>query len=136
MPDCLFCKIVRKEIPADIIYEDEETLAFLDIKPVNPGHTLVIPKKHSTDIFEIDEEDWGAVMRTSKRVAHALERALKPVGINLGMNNRAGAGQAVFHAHVHVMPRQAKDGHEIWKSRPGAADQNKAVAEKIRNAIR
>lgn len=133
--NCVFCKIVRGELPSNKVYEDDDTLAFLDIHPVNPGHTLVIPKKHVVDIFDIDEDLWGSVMRTAKRVAHALEKALDPVGINLGMNNRAGAGQDVFHAHIHVMPRRAQDGHQLWKVTEGSSGDNKDIAEKIRSAI-
>ena len=134
--DCLFCKIVAREIPAQIVYEDGETLAFLDINPVNPGHTLVIPKEHSTDIFDIDEKNWAVVMRTSRTVAHALEKALKTDGVNIGMNNRAGAGQVIFHAHVHVMPRFAGDPHTLWPGRPYAEGEFSAMGEKLRVALR
>ena len=134
--DCLFCKIVAREIPAQIVYEDGETLAFLDINPVNPGHTLVIPKEHSTDIFDIDEKNWAVVMRTSRTVAHALEKALKTDGVNIGMNNRAGAGQVIFHAHVHVMPRFAGDPHTLWPGRPYAEGEFAAMGEKLRVELR
>lgn len=133
--DCLFCKIAAREIPGQIVYEDEDTLAFLDINPVNPGHTLVIPKNHSIDIFEIADKDWAAVMRTSRIVAHALERALKPDGINLGMNNRAGAGQVIFHAHVHVMPRFKDDPHSLWQGRPYAEGEFAKMGDKLRAAL-
>ena len=135
MPDCLFCKIVAREIPASVVYEDSETLSFLDINPVNPGHTLVIPKKHATDVFEIDEASWGAVMQVVRKVAHAIERSLSPLGINLAMNNRKGAGQVIFHAHVHVMPRFEGDGHELWKGTPYAEGEAAKVAEKIKAAL-
>lgn len=133
--DCIFCKIVRGEIPAHKVYKDEHTLAFLDINPVNPGHTLVIPKKHSIDVFEIEEKEWDQVMRAVRKVAHALESSLKPTGINLAMNNRSGAGQVVFHAHVHVMPRFENDGHELWKGKPYAPGEAVRVAEQIRSAL-
>lgn len=136
MDDCIFCKVVRGELPSTKIYEDEETLAFLDINPVNPGHTLVIPKKHSTDIFEIDEQTWGHVMQISKRIAHALESALSPTGVNLTMNNRAGAGQIVFHAHVHVMPRLPDDGRKLWPGRPYDTNEAAEVSAKIRAALK
>ena len=133
--DCLFCKIIARELPAQIVYEDEETLAFLDIRPINPGHTLVIPKEHSTDIFDIDEKNWAAVMRTSRIVAHALEKALQTDGINLGMNNRAGAGQVIFHAHVHVMPRFVGDPHSLWPGKPYGEGEFEKMGEKIRAAL-
>ncbi len=135
MQDCIFCKLVAREIPAQIVYEDERTIAFLDINPINPGHTLVIPKKHSTDIFEIDEEDWAAVMHTSRIIAHALEKALKTDGINIGMNNRAGAGQVVFHAHIHVMPRFEGDPHKLWPGKPYGEGEFAKMGEKVRAAL-
>ncbi len=134
-PDCLFCKIIAKELPAQVVYEDADTLAFLDINPINPGHVLVIPKKHSADVFEIDEENWAAVMKTARIVAHALEKALKTDGINIGMNNRAGAGQMVFHAHVHVMPRFEGDPHKSWPGTPYAEGEFAAMGDKIRSVL-
>lgn len=135
MDNCIFCKIVKGEIPSYKIYEDEKTYAFLDINPVNPGHTLVIPKKHALDVFEIEESEWDAVMRTVQKVARALEKSLQPTGINLAMNNRSGAGQVVFHAHVHVMPRYPNDGHELWKGRPYQDGEASSAAEKIRTVV-
>ena len=130
--DCLFCKIVAREIPAQIVYEDESTLAFLDINPVNPGHTLVIPKEHSTDIFDIDDKNWTAVMKTSRTVAHALERALKTDGVNIGMNNREHAGQVVDHIHIHIIPRFKDDGVELMGHHARREDEGESVARKIR----
>lgn len=135
-PNCLFCKIIAREIPAQIVFEDADTLAFLDINPVNPGHTLVVPKRHSVDVFEIEENEWQGVMKTVRIVSHAIEKSLKPSGINLGMNNKSGAGQVIFHAHVHIMPRFPNDGHELWKGKPYAEGEFAAMGEKIRNATR
>jgi histidine triad (HIT) family protein len=126
---------VRGEVPAAKVYEDGKTLAFLDINPVNPGHTLVIPKAHAADVFEINEADWSAVMKTARIVAHALEKSLQPDGINLAMNNRADAGQVIFHAHVHVMPRHKNDGFKLWKGATYPEGDAEKVAEKIRAAI-
>jgi histidine triad (HIT) family protein len=131
MPDCIFCKIVRGELPSYKIYEDEKTFALLDINPVNRGHTLVIPKKHTLDVFEIEEGEWDAVMRTVRKISHALEASLHPSGINLAMNNRSGAGQVVFHAHVHVMPRYPNDGHELWKGKSYTQGEATTLAERI-----
>ncbi len=135
MPDCLFCKIIRGELPTNKIYEDEKTFAFLDINPVNPGHVLVVPKKHAVDVFEIEESEWDTVMRVVRKISLAIEEALKPTGINLGMNNKSGAGQVVFHAHVHIMPRFPNDGHELWKGKPYPEGEAVQVAEKIRSEI-
>jgi histidine triad (HIT) family protein len=108
--DCIFCKIVAGKLPASRVYEDDATLAFLDINPVNPGHTLVIPKRHSKNIFEVSKEDWVAVAETVRIIAAAVESGLGADGINLEMNNRELAGQLVDHTHVHVIPRHKGDG--------------------------
>ena len=135
MLDCIFCKIIRGDIPCEKIYEDEDTFAFLDSKPVNPGHTLVIPKKHSEDIISVDEKEWLAVMKTAKKIAHAIEVSLRPAGINIGMNNRAPAGQVVFHAHVHVMPRSNNDGYELWHGKPYGDGEAAKMKKKVVAAL-
>lgn len=114
--NCVFCKIVRGELPAWKVYEDEKTLAFLDIHPVNPGHTLVIPKAENTkNIFDVSPEDWVATTETARKVAHALERATGADGVNIMMNNRSDAGQVVHHPHIHVIPRFKGDGLTQWR---------------------
>lgn len=135
MPDCLFCKIVRGEIPAQKVYENELVLAFLDIHPVNPGHTLVVPKHHSTNILDIAPEDWAAVAEVARKMAVVLHDALGADGINLGMNNREHAGQVVDHPHVHVMPRHKGDGFVHWKGKEYKEGEAEAVAQKIRAAL-
>lgn len=130
--DCIFCKIVAGTIPAERVYEDEHTLAFLDAAPVNPGHTLVVPKKHAADVFEIQEDDWKAIMHAARTVAHMLEKALDAHGVNITTNNRPAAGQVVFHSHVHVIPRFEGDGFEHWKGTPSTAGDALAIANKIR----
>ena len=108
--DCLFCKIANGEIPSQKIYEDDYSFAFLDIKPVNPGHVLVIPKEHAQDMFEMSSESWGHVMKVVHKLAPAVLAATNADGINLVMNNRREAGQEVDHAHMHIIPRHADDG--------------------------
>lgn len=130
--DCIFCKIVRGELPSTKVYEDDDVLAFLDINPVNPGHTLVIPKRHATDVFDAEDSDWIALTKAVRIIAHAIERSLKPTGVNLTMNNRAGAGQVVFHAHIHIMPRFEHDGHKLWPGRAYAEGEKEATGERIR----
>ncbi|HYF29358.1 MAG TPA: HIT family protein, partial [Candidatus Paceibacterota bacterium] len=110
MERTIFEKIVAREIPANIVYEDEETLAFLDIAPNNPGHTLVIPKAHSRNLLDISEESWLAVMRAVRKLAPIIKEAVGADGINLAMNNEPAAGQIVFHTHVHIIPRHEGDG--------------------------
>lgn len=114
MQDCLFCKIVRGEVPSFKVYEDSDTLAFLDIHPVAPGHTLVVPKVHSTNIFDISSESWSAVTETTRKIAIAIEASLGTDGVNLMMNNREHAGQVVDHPHMHLIPRHKGDGFKLW----------------------
>jgi histidine triad (HIT) family protein len=136
MEDTIFAKIIRREIPAHIVYEDDETLAFLDIKPNNPGHTLVVPKAYSRNIFDISEESWLAVMRTARKLAPAIKDAVSADGINVAMNNEAAAGQVVFHTHVHLIPRHHEDGFKHFP--PGEytkEGEDKMIAEKIRTAL-
>lgn len=135
MNDTLFTKIIRREIPAEIVYEDDDTLAFLDIKPNNPGHTLVIPKRPYKNIFDIAEDDWLAVARTVHLLAPALIHAVKADGINIKMNNGDAAGQEVPHLHVHLIPRFADDGHTHWQGKSYAEGEAANVATKIRTAL-
>jgi len=114
MNDCLFCKIVRGEISSHKVYEDDETLAFLDIHPVAKGHVLIVPKMHATNIFDITSESWGAVCETARKVAIAVEAALDTDGVNFMMNNRETAGQVIDHPHVHLIPRFKGDGLKHW----------------------
>lgn len=135
MEPTVFEKIISKEIPAHIIYEDEETLAFLDIAPNNPGHTLVIPKTHSRNLLDISEDSWLAMMRTVYRLAPIIKEAVSADGINIAMNNEAAAGQVVFHAHVHIIPRHEGDGFKHFPQgayEPGEAE---LVMEKIRGLL-
>jgi histidine triad (HIT) family protein len=132
MEDCIFCKIVKKEIPADIVYEDENTLAFLDIAPVNIGHTLVIPKEHFANIYETPEATLMDIMKVVKKLSHAVKNSLQADGINVTMNNDPAANQIVFHAHVHIIPRITNDGFSIWRGkRPYQEGEKKEVAKKI-----
>lgn len=107
---CVFCDIVTGRAPAEVVYEDEETLAFMDINPVNPGHVLVVPKRHVRDIYALDDETAAAVMRTAIRVARAVKKALAPDGVNLFQTNEPAAFQSVFHFHMHIIPRWWDDG--------------------------
>lgn len=108
--DCIFCDIVEGQAPADVVSEDGETLAFMDINPASPGHTLVIPRAHVRDIYGLDEETAAAVMKTTVRVAEAIKKALRPDGLNLVQSNERAGGQDVFHFHMHIIPRWYGDG--------------------------
>jgi len=108
--DCVFCAIAEGKTPAEVVFEDGETLAFMDINPANPGHTLVIPKQHIRDIYELDEQTAAAVMRTTVHVARAIRKALQPDGMNLVQSNERAGGQVIFHFHMHIIPRWHGDG--------------------------
>lgn len=108
--ECIFCAIIEGHAPAEVVFEDGDTLAFMDINPANPGHTLVIPKRHIQDIYGMDEDTAAAVMGTVVRVAGAIKRALQPEGMNLVQSNERAGGQDVFHFHMHIIPRWYGDG--------------------------
>lgn len=110
MEDTIFGKIIRKEIPAHIVYEDEDTLAFLDIAPVHPGHTLVIPKKPVRTILDIDPESLASLSEVVQKVAKGVMAATGDEGVTIISNNEPAAGQVVFHLHFHVIPRFTGDG--------------------------
>jgi len=135
MGNCIFCNIVRGKVPSFKVYEDDDTLAFLDIHPVVHGHTLVVPKAHATNIFDISPESWAAVSETTRKVAIALERALSADGVNLMMNNREHAGQIVEHAHMHLIPRFKGDGLKLWPHGAYREGEAETVQEKIRGAL-
>lgn len=122
MLDCIFCKIIKKEIPCHVVYEDETILAFLDVKPHTQGDTVVIPKKHAVRIFDLDDAAIANLFVKIKKVMEKLDVKLNPDGFNIGWNNNTAAGQIVPHLHVHVMPRYINDGgssvHSIIKN-PG-----------------
>ena len=103
--DCIFCKIVAGQMPAHKVYEDEHSLAFLDILPASRGHTLVIPKDHAADIYDISPETLAATMISAQTVARMLRSKLKPDGLNVFQNNGPAAGQVIFHYHLHLVPR-------------------------------
>ncbi|MDQ0268933.1 HIT family protein [Cytobacillus purgationiresistens] len=118
MSDCIFCKIVNGDIPAAKVYENEHVVAFLDISQVTKGHTLVIPKIHKENLFELDPEMARDVFESVPEIANALKKAFNPIGLNLINNNGEHAGQTVFHYHMHLIPRYGKgDGlGVVWKS--------------------
>lgn len=117
MEDCVFCKILTGEVPSSQVFENEKVLAFLDINPVNPGHTLVIPKKHYENIEEIPEDILCEMIKAVKNIGRALKENIKVEGYNIGLNNGSIAGQIVPHVHFHVMPRKAGDGLKLWPQR-------------------
>ena len=132
-PNCIFCKIVAGQIPSFKLHEDAHTLAFLDINPANPGHSLVIPKNHAPNLIASDDADLGHVMAAVRRVASAVDKTLKPYGINLLQANGPGAAQSVFHFHMHIVPRARDDGLLMnWTPKPGDKAALAALADRIR----
>ncbi len=130
--DCLFCNIIAKKFPAVFVYEDEKVAAFLDIKPVNPGHTLCVPKAHFANIFDVTEETFCDVAAATKRIALAIRAAVDADGINLIVNNDRAAGQLVPHIHLHIVPRFLTDGFHHWKGAPYKQGEIEGVAAEIR----
>ncbi len=133
--DCIFDTIITKEIPATIVYEDEYTLAFLDISPVSLGHTLVVPKKHVTNIFDIDQETLSHTMETVRKIAPAVRDSVGAHGVHINSNHGAEAGQVVFHLHFHIIPRHTRDNYEFWPKVEVSEEQAKETAQKIRELI-
>lgn len=132
---CIFCKIIAKEVPAEVVYENGKTIAFLDIKPVNPGHVLVVPKEHYPDFASTPPEQLGDIVAVAQKIARAAMTALGVNGFNIGINNGRVAGQLVDHMHLHVMPRDEGDGHEHWHGKPYAEGEMAEVGQKLRQLL-
>ena len=130
--DCLFCRIVNKEIPSNIVYEDGRVLAILDINPVNPGHALVIPKAHSKTLVEADREDLIALSLAVQKLAPAVCGATSCSGWNLEVNNGNAAGQLIDHTHWHIVPRKPDDGLKHWPGHPYAEGEAARIAQAIK----
>jgi histidine triad (HIT) family protein len=134
--DCMFCRIIRGEIPSFRIFDDERTLAFMDINPANPGHALVIPKVHAESIFAIDEPFLGATVLVVQSVARAVQKVFEPYGLNIIQANGPGAAQSVAHFHWHVLPRTKDDDLPMnWPLRPGDKTLLADAANRIRQAL-
>lgn len=137
MSGCLFCQIAQGERPAQKVFEGEGAVAFLDIFPCTPGHTLVIPRRHYPTLSEMPAEEIGTLFQTAAVVATKVQAAMGAAGFNLGINNGKAAGQEVFHAHIHIIPRYQGDGGGSMKSvaRMGSDKSLDAIATKIRSAF-
>jgi len=134
--DCLFCKIIAGEIPCFKLFENDDTLAFMDINPANEGHALVIPKEHATDVYTVSDAAIAATVATAKKIAAAIDKTLNPDGLNLLQCNGPAAAQSVFHFHMHVLPRRKGDELKLnWGLRPGDMDAIGALAERIRGNV-
>jgi len=134
--DCLFCQIVSGKIPATKIYEDDKILAILDIHPVNPGHTLIMPKKHFINLLDTDEETATAMILATKKIALAVINGLNLDAFNLELNNGRIAGQIIPHLHWHIVPRNPADELQHWPGKSYRAGEAEEIADKIREALK
>lgn len=133
--DCIFCKIVKGEIPCSKIYEDKEFLAFLDIKPINPGHALIVPKIHCKNLLDFPKAEETDLMEFIKKVAGAVVKAVNADGFNLGLNNGEAAGQIIHHAHFHIIPRFSNDGFRHWPHKEYKENEMDEVQKKIKSFL-
>jgi len=139
MEDCIFCKIIKGEIPSFKVYEDDKVFAFEDISPISVGHTLVVPKRHAQNLWEIPGEDLTAVHLASQKIIQAIASALNPTGVACLQLNGKGANQVVMHYHLHLIPRSSEEPElpvTIWELKQGDMEAIKQTAEKIAAAIK
>ncbi len=134
--DCLFCQIVAGDVPSIKVAESDNCLAILDINPVNPGHTLIIPKKHSVNMLDADDDVLKEMVLFSKRVAQAILDGLEYDAFNLELNNGRIAGQIIPHLHWHIVPRVSDDGLKHWPGKKYLGGEAEDVAEKIKAQIK
>ena len=132
---CIFCKIVAGEIPCHKIYEDEKYLTFLDISPISPGHSLVIPKNHSPDLLHANSSDRSGLLEIVAKVAPGILRAVGASAFNIGINTGKDSGQIVLHTHVHIIPRKPNDGMKSWENIPSKPVDLDKIAQKIRASL-
>ena len=136
MDDCVFCKIIKGDIPCSKVYEDEDTLAFLDIAPNNPGHTLVITKEHHETMLDTPDELLCKLIAAVKNVALGVKKATGCLGFNIAQNNYKMAGQLVPHIHFHIIPRVEGDGFKFWPHKEYAEGEMEEWRNKIAEALK
>ena len=136
MSDCIFCKIIKNEIPSSKIYEDEDVFAFLDLRPSSKGHALVVPKIHSKDFLDTPDEVLSKVISKVKKVANGILAATNAAGFNLNVNTRPAAGQVIFHLHFHIIPRYENDGLHLFPQHELESKTRTELAEHISNFIK
>lgn len=133
--DCVFCKIIKGELPCVKVYEDDGVLAFLDIQPVNHGHTLVVPKEHFENLLETTEEVLAELIKAVKKIAPAVMAGVGASAFNLGVNTGSEAGQVVRHTHFHIMPRHQGDGYKLWGSKAYGPGEMEETGERIKEFL-
>jgi len=138
--DCIFCKILSGELEVSMVYQDDRCSAFMDIQPVNPGHALVVPNRHASNLAELDEEEGALMFRVAQLIAAALRKSgVNCEGVNFFLADGEAAGQEVFHVHLHILPRYVGDGFGLrfgphYANKPGRQELNE-TADRIRNAL-
>lgn len=133
---CIFCRLVSHEIPASIVWEDAQTLAFMDLGQVNPGHVLVASKRHAATVLDLSADEAAAVMRTAHRVAQAIAATFDPPGLTLLQANGQEGEQTVFHFHMHVVPRHAGDGIVLtWPRKEPPREVLQAHADRLKRVM-
>jgi len=136
MADCVFCRIVAKEIPAAVVYEDELAIAFMDAGQVNPGHVLVAAKGHAENLYELDDAQASALLRAAARLARAIRAAYQPQGLSVYQANGRAAWQSVFHYHMHLVPRHEGDGMMLtWPAKNPPREKLAEYATAIRREL-
>ncbi len=136
MNECIFCKIIAKEIPSHMVWEGADVVAFLDIRPSQIGHTLVVPREHVADYLDASPDIIARTAQESQKIARAAVDAVAADGFNLMVNTKPAAGQVIFHMHWHIIPRFVNDGLRHWPPKTYAAGEAEAIAEKMREALR
>ncbi len=133
---CIFCRLIAGEIPTAKVYEDELTLAFMDMGQLNPGHTLIAIKRHAATLLDLTPDEAAAAMRTAHRVAHAVKAAFDPPGLTLLQANGKEGDQTVFHFHMHVVPRHGNDGISLsWPRKDPPRELLETYAEQLRKKM-
>lgn len=132
---CIFCKIVAGEIPSDKVYEDDEVMAFLDIRPISRGHSLVVTKKHFPDFLSTDDSALENLIPKIKKIASAVMKSVKADGVNISTNHGAAAGQVVFHLHFHLIPRFTSDHLAPWPHQESEPTSRAEIAQEIKKHL-
>ena len=135
MSDCIFCKIIKGELPCYKIYEDDNFLAFLDIQPIAKGHTLIIPKKHYDTFSKTPPEVLSQMIKVVQKIGLAVQKATQADAFNIGLNNGSAAGQLIMHTHFHIIPRFNDDGLHTWPSIECSEEEFKEISKNIKNNL-
>ncbi len=135
MDDCLFCKIIEGKISCVKIYEDNKFLAFLDIAPVNKGHTLILPKKHFETFLDMNEKELTKIMLFTQKIAKSIVNGTKADGFNIMLNNKRAAGQVIDHVHFHIIPRFENDGFKHWSHSSYKPGEDSKIANEIKRFL-